>query len=108
MMNFINSAIVNTQAALTVAADHISDRLSARSEGQAMVEYGLILVLVGVVAIAGLTLIGGQLYDPAWVVTGTGSAAKLAKDGAAANAVAPVFNQILFALSGGTLPAAAS
>jgi Flp pilus assembly pilin Flp len=51
-VDFVNTQIVKVQAAF-----------AAREEGQAMVEYGLILVLVSVVAIAGLGLIGGQLWD---------------------------------------------
>lgn len=38
-------------------------------KGQGMVEYGLILALVAVVAIAGLMLIGGRLYDGSKVCT---------------------------------------
>ena len=47
MFDFINSMIVKAQT--TVAA---------RQEGQAMVEYGLVLALVSVVAILALTAIG--------------------------------------------------
>jgi pilus assembly protein Flp/PilA len=38
----------------------IQDRL-AREEGQALVEYALILALIAVVAIAALTLLGGNV-----------------------------------------------
>jgi pilus assembly protein Flp/PilA len=37
--------------------------LPEKAEGQGMVEYGLIIVLVSVAAIVGLTLVGGQLQD---------------------------------------------
>jgi Flp pilus assembly pilin Flp len=53
-VDFINTQIVKAHAALTV-----------REEGQAMVEYGLILVLVSVVAIAALGIIGGDLHNAA-------------------------------------------
>jgi Flp pilus assembly pilin Flp len=74
-VDFINAQIVKVQAAF-----------AAREEGQAMVEYGLILVLVSVVAVLGLTAIGTSLWtagltDP---TTGTG-----------------VFNQVLKAFKGG-------
>jgi Flp pilus assembly pilin Flp len=74
-MDFINTQIVKAQAALT-----------AREEGQAMVEYGLVLALVSVVTVAVLTAIGGALAN--------------GSDGAAATD--PIFNQIMHAL-GGTL-----
>jgi Flp pilus assembly pilin Flp len=83
MMNFINTQIVKAQAALTVATDHLTDRLTAREEGQAMVEYGLVLVLVSVVAIVGLTAIGKDLYIPGATATTAG-----------------VFNKIIFAFTG--------
>ena len=75
MMNFINTQIVKAQAALHVAQESLADRLSARSEGQAMVEYGLVLVLVSVVAVVGLTAIGNQLVslDPTSHAFVTGS-----------------------------------
>jgi pilus assembly protein Flp/PilA len=60
MMNFINTQIVKAQAAV-----------AAREEGQAMVEYGLILVLVSVVAIAALGTIGGDLVTKFTVIGGT-------------------------------------
>jgi Flp pilus assembly pilin Flp len=105
MMNFVNSAIVNAQAALTVATDRLSDHLSDRSEGQAMVEYGLILVLVSVVAIVGLTVIGGQLYSNALVdadlTSFPGAAAKFKFTGTGIHAPG-VFNQLILALSNGT------
>jgi Flp pilus assembly pilin Flp len=56
-MDFINTQIVKAQAALT-----------AREEGQAMVEYGLVLVLVAVVSITLLTTIGTGLRDHAFSV----------------------------------------
>jgi Flp pilus assembly pilin Flp len=49
-MDFINTQIVKAQAAVT-----------AREEGQAMVEYGLILALVSVVAVASLGFIATAL-----------------------------------------------
>ena len=44
----------------------IRTRLQAREEGQGMVEYGLIIALVAVVAIAGLIILGpavGSLFS---------------------------------------------
>jgi pilus assembly protein Flp/PilA len=37
--------------------------LPAREEGQGMVEYGLIIALVAVVAIAGLIILGPKISD---------------------------------------------
>jgi pilus assembly protein Flp/PilA len=39
----------------------ISDRFPEREEGQGMVEYGLIIALVAVVAIAGLIIMGPKI-----------------------------------------------
>ncbi|MBI2861311.1 MAG: Flp family type IVb pilin [Chloroflexi bacterium] len=39
----------------------LSSIIAARHEGQGMVEYGLIIALVAVVAIAGLVLLGPQI-----------------------------------------------
>jgi hypothetical protein len=102
--------------------------VAARARGQAMVEYGLILVLVSVVAVVGLTVVGGQLYNPTMVnpipaADGTISAAAYdLSDIEAATPATPrvhirtaadspalatghtpgAFNQILFALSNST------
>lgn len=70
---------------------------AARAKGQAMVEYGLILVLVSVVAIVGLTVIGGELYSPTAAHTGSGTTASPY----VLTAPAPVFNQLIVALSNG-------
>jgi Flp pilus assembly pilin Flp len=100
MMNFINSAIVNVQATLTVAKDSLADRLGTRSEGQAMVEYGLVLVLVGVAAVVGLTALSGSLYNPNAALSSTPPAAIAWATGA--TKTPGVFNQIIAVLSGGT------
>lgn len=49
-MDFINNLIVKAQATVT-----------AREEGQAMVEYGLILVIVSVAALVTLGTVAGGL-----------------------------------------------
>jgi pilus assembly protein Flp/PilA len=52
----------------------IASRLRSREEGQAMVEYALILGLVSVVAIAALTLIGttvNGIYEAIATALGT-------------------------------------
>jgi hypothetical protein len=60
-----------------------------------MVEYGLILVLVAVVAIVGLTVVGGQIYDPnATIVAATSTVPAHVSDG--------TLNAVIFALSSGT------
>jgi pilus assembly protein Flp/PilA len=38
-------------------------RVRDREEGQALVEYALILALVSIVAVAGLTALGGSVND---------------------------------------------
>jgi|MudIll2142460700_1097286.scaffolds.fasta_scaffold202424_2 pilus assembly protein Flp/PilA len=43
-------------------ANVISERFRAE-EGQGLTEYALILVLVALIAMAGLTLLGGELRD---------------------------------------------
>ncbi len=45
-----------------IAVSHLLRRLRA-TEGQGMVEYALIIVLVAVVAITGLTLLGGGINN---------------------------------------------
>jgi pilus assembly protein Flp/PilA len=42
-------------------ADRIRNVFPSRQEGQGMVEYGLIIALVAVVAIAGLIILGPRL-----------------------------------------------
>jgi pilus assembly protein Flp/PilA len=42
-------------------ADRIRNAFPSRQEGQGMVEYGLIIALVAVVAIAGLIILGPRL-----------------------------------------------
>jgi Flp pilus assembly pilin Flp len=97
MMNFINTQIVNVQAALHVAKDSLMDR----AEGQAMVEYGLILVLVSVVAIVGLTVVGGQLYNPnAALTSGAGVTPLVWATGS--TKVPGIFNTLIAYLSGET------
>lgn len=94
MFDFINTQIVKAQAALHVAKESLMER----AEGQAMVEYGLILVLVSVVAIVGLTVVGGQLY----VANETGTTYS-ATTGVITWAKTPgVFNQLIAALSNNT------
>jgi Flp pilus assembly pilin Flp len=70
--------------------------VAARAKGQALVEYGLILVLVSVVAVVGLTALSGQLYtSTAPAITGTVGSASATIPG-----TSPVFNKVIFALSG--------
>jgi Flp pilus assembly pilin Flp len=104
-MGFINTLATKVQAT----------GVATRAKGQAMVEYGMILVLVSVVALAALFVVGGQLYNPAMnnTVGGTG-------DIVAATTTVPVhikgtvsgetyntghvpgaFNSVIFALSNG-------
>lgn len=40
---------------------NLFNRIRREEEGQSMVEYGLIIVLIAVVVIGALTLVGGQL-----------------------------------------------
>ncbi len=53
-MGFINSLIVNAQAALHVAT-------TPREEGQAMVEYGVLAALIAAVSIVIITTLGKQV-----------------------------------------------
>ncbi|MEA2641852.1 MAG: Flp/Fap pilin component [Chloroflexota bacterium] len=46
---------------LTSILGHLTSIAHARREGQGMVEYGLIIALVAVVAIAGLIILGPQI-----------------------------------------------
>lgn len=48
---------------LHVAIDNLVYSLRDREEGQTLVEYGLILAFVGVVAILALTSLGGKIVD---------------------------------------------
>jgi Flp pilus assembly pilin Flp len=88
-VDFINTQIVKAQNLLSEA----KVALAARRQGQAMVEYGLILVLVSVVAVVGLTAIGGDLYSANPPVTGSNPGVL--------TAAAPVFNKIISALTSG-------
>lgn len=99
-MDFINRQIVNAQAAVHVAWDSLADRLTDREEGQALVEYGLILVLVSVVAVVGLTALSGQLYVGS-LPTGAVVTAGSPPVAGTMPGTAPVFNKIIFALSNG-------
>ncbi len=53
--------VLDTLNRMIVEAQISKDALLRKDEGQGMVEYGLIVALVSVVAIAGLTLLGGKL-----------------------------------------------
>jgi Flp pilus assembly pilin Flp len=90
-MDFIKSLTAKIQAS----------GAAARAKGQAMVEYGLVLVLVSVVAIVGLTVIGGELYSPTAAHTGTGNLTAAPPDPYKLTAPAPVFNQLIVTLSNG-------
>lgn len=90
-MDFINRQIVKAQNLVNEA----KDVLTSRSEGQALVEYGLILVLVSVVAVVGLTALSGQLYTATAPTITAGTPPTIP-------GTSPVFNKIIFALSGGT------
>jgi Flp pilus assembly pilin Flp len=90
-VDFINAQILKAQNLVNEA----KATLAARSEGQAIVEYGLVLVLVGVAAVVGLTALSGQIYDPnTTIVVATSTVPAHASDGA--------LNAAIFALSGGT------
>jgi pilus assembly protein Flp/PilA len=39
----------------------ITDKFTRKEEGQTLVEYGLILSLIAITAIAGMTLMGGEV-----------------------------------------------
>ncbi len=39
----------------------ITDKFAHKEEGQTLVEYGLILSLIAITAIAGMTLMGGEV-----------------------------------------------
>jgi hypothetical protein len=92
----------------TLATKVQATGVAARAKGQAMVEYGLILVLVSVVAIVGLTVVGGQLYNPAMVstdvVAGTSTVPvhflKVGDTGYAGH-VPGAFNNIVLSMSNG-------
>ncbi|MBD0328521.1 MAG: Flp family type IVb pilin [Thermoleophilia bacterium] len=46
---------------MTAIYDYLLDRMQKREEGQALVEYALILGLISVVAIGALTLLGTNI-----------------------------------------------
>jgi pilus assembly protein Flp/PilA len=50
--------------------NRIADQLRSREDGQAMVEYALILGLVSIVAIGALTAIGGSVNDIYTTISG--------------------------------------
>lgn len=56
----------NLIAYLTVAFSEVKER----EEGQGLVEYALILVLVSIISIAALTLLGTTISDVFGTVTG--------------------------------------
>jgi Flp pilus assembly pilin Flp len=41
-------------------------RLAARDDGQDLLEYGLLAVLIAVVAMSGVTTLGKTIYDIFW------------------------------------------
>lgn len=41
-------------------------RLALRNEGQDLLEYGLLAALIAVVAVAGITALGGTIYTVFW------------------------------------------
>ncbi len=59
--------LTNLIAYLTVAFSDIKER----EEGQGLVEYALILVLVSIAAIATLTILGTSISDVFTTVTGS-------------------------------------
>jgi Flp pilus assembly pilin Flp len=46
------------------------ERLLIDDDGQDLLEYGLLAVLIAVVAIAGVTTLGDAIYDVFWEVIG--------------------------------------
>ena len=58
--------LTNLIAYLTVAFSEVKER----EEGQGLVEYALILVLVSIVSIAALTLLGTTISDVFGTITG--------------------------------------
>ena len=42
------------------------ERLVRRNDGQDLLEYGLLAALIAVVAVAGITALGGSIYTVFW------------------------------------------
>ena len=59
-MDAFTYALVRVQNAVAGLQNHMTE-LRERQDGQAMVEYALILALVSIVAIGFLTLLGGKV-----------------------------------------------
>jgi Flp pilus assembly pilin Flp len=55
---------------MTIVALSWLARADQEAEGQGLVEYGLILLLVSIVSVGALTVLGGQLSAMYTVVTG--------------------------------------
>jgi pilus assembly protein Flp/PilA len=63
MLDFLQSAMFAVESAITAVRN--------REDGQALVEYALILALVSVVAIGALTLLGGNISSVLSQVAGS-------------------------------------
>ena len=55
---------------MTELTHRLLSRLDQETEGQGLVEYGLILIFVSIVSAAALTILGGQLSSMFSTVTG--------------------------------------
>jgi Flp pilus assembly pilin Flp len=45
-------------------------RLARRTDGQDLIEYGLLAALIAIVAMAGVTTLGGTIYNVFWRAIG--------------------------------------